>query len=302
MKKLPFLLAFCLFANNSTAQSLLYENSFFNIMATNPAFAGARKDFNLNALLGSRFNGTNTPQQISQIISLDGQVGQHSNGLGMQAFNGTLGNLNTQGVLIDYAYRIPVGETISFSLGLRGGFTYLPSFYASTSGGATQFFPYAGVGALVSSDDFFVSLSEPVVLSKDASSGIVNQKPFFASAGYSLEPSEKIMFNPNVQYEINSFSGNALNLNAKVWFSRKFAVGAFFKSKSEGLTPSFSKFIGSIEVKASNSIRLGLSYDDDPYAGLSQNPNSYGTGGILQIFFRYETTSEREGTNRLKFF
>ena len=57
----------------------------------------------------------------------------------MQAFNNSSGlSLNTQGVLLDYSYRIPFGESASVALGIRGGFTTF------TSIGTSQFYPYAG--------------------------------------------------------------------------------------------------------------------------------------------------------------
>ena len=75
---------------------------------------------------------------------------------------------------------------------------------------------------------FFVSLSEPVILSQDVYQGLVNQKPFFASAGYSFEPSDKLMLNPSFLYELNSQGGNALNLNAKTLVFKKSCLWCVF--------------------------------------------------------------------------
>ena len=121
MKKILFCCFFFGVFVPTIAQDILYNNSNFNLLALNPAFAGARKEFSLTGLFGNQFNGTVTPQQVSQVLSLDGQTGNHNNGLGLQAFNNGLANQNQQGVLIDYAYRLPISDIGFFSIvNLRG--------------------------------------------------------------------------------------------------------------------------------------------------------------------------------------
>jgi type IX secretion system PorP/SprF family membrane protein len=286
----------------SFSQDILYNNANFNLLALNPAFAGARKEFSLTGLFGNQFNGTITPQQVSQVLSLDGQTGTHSNGLGLQAFNNGLANQNQQGVLVDYAYRMPIPDIGNLSFGFRAGFTYQSGFVTTTNG-PSRFFPYAGFGALFHADNFFVSLSKPVLFSKEAIYQNINQKPLFAAAGYSFVPAENILLNPSIIYEQNDINGNAISFAAKLWLATKFGFGASLKNRSESAyNNAYTKIIGTFEIQASKSIRVGISYDDKPYSDYFLNTTTFAPGGLLQLFFRYEATSEREGTNRLKFF
>ena len=91
----------------------------------------------------------------------------------------------------------------------------------------------------------------------------------------------------------------------KLWFSRKVAFGVSFKDKGQNSftqAAAYSKVIGTFELQASKSIRIGLSYDGNPYSDYAITGGNVNTGSLFQLFFRYESTSERESTNRLKYF
>lgn len=298
MKK--YFLAACIaFSSLANAQTILEDQFQFNFLALNPAFAGARETFSMNAMLGNQFNGTLRPQQIYQLFLTDGAIQQGRGGLGLQAFNSNSAGFNNSGVKVSYAYRKQIGDLFSVALGADAGFIYQPTILAGL--GLKQMYPYAGLGGLLNAERFYVSLSKPVAFIKDE--GLYNsKKPFYTMLGLSLGEYDGTMFNLSALIETNKAVGNGFHLNGKAWFGRKFGLGVSYRSQ-EVSRARVNKLIPMAEFQVSEAIRLGVSYDSKPPT--YQTPNStsnFQQRGILQIYFRYEGRGDERSTNRLKYY
>lgn len=287
------------FSSLTNAQTLLEDQFQFNFLALNPAFAGARQSFSLNAMLGNQFNGTLRPQQIYQLFSSDGLIQQGKGGLGLQAFNSNISGFNNSGVKASYAYRQQFGELFSVALGADAGFVYQPTILAGL--GARQLFPYMGLGGLLQADRFYLSLSKPVLLINDE--GLFgSKKPFYTMLGASLGEYDGTMFNISTLIETNKTAGNAFSLNGKAWFNRKFGIGISYRLQ-EVNSERVNKFVPMAEFQLSDAIRLGASYDPKPPTFRTQGSQSnFQQNGILQVYFRYEGRGEERTTNRLKYY
>ncbi len=299
MKKY-FLAAFMAFSSLANAQTILEDQFQFNFLALNPAFAGARETFSMNAMLGNQFNGTLRPQQVYQLFSTDGAIQQGRGGLGLQAYNSNIIGLNNSGVKISYAYRKQIGDLFSVALGADAGFIYQPTLLAGL--GLKQMYPYAGLGGLLNAERFYVSLSKPVAFINNE--GLFNsKKPFYTMLGFSLGGYDGTMFNISTLIETNKATGNGFNLNGKAWFGRKFGLGASYRSQ-EISGERVNKLIPMAEFQVSDAIRLGASYDSKPPTFNSTgNPTSnFQQRGILQVYFRYEGSGNERSTNRLKYY
>ncbi len=298
MKKylIAVLVAFSSLAN---AQTLLEDQFQFNFLALNPAFAGARQSFSLNAMLGNQFNGTLRPQQIYQLFSSDGVIQQGKGGLGLQAFNSNISGFNNSGVKASYAYRQQFGELFSVALGADAGFVYQPTILAGL--GARQLFPYMGLGGLLQADRFYLSLSKPVLLINDE--GLFgSKKPFYTMLGASLGEYDGMMFNISTLIETNKAAKSAFSLNGKAWFNRKLGLGVSYRLQ-EVNGERVNKFVPMAEFQLSDAIRLGASYDPKPPTFRTQgSQSSFQQNGILQVYFRYEGRGEERSTNRLKYY
>lgn len=298
MKKY-FLVAFMAFSSLANAQTILEDQFQFNFLALNPAFAGARETFSMNAMLGNQFNGTLRPQQIYQLFSTDGAIQQGRGGLGLQAFNSNSAGFNNSGVKVSYAYRKQIGDLFAVALGADAGFIYQPTILAGL--GLKQMYPYAGLGGLLNAERFYVSVSKPVAFIKDE--GLYNsKKPFYTMLGFSLGEYDGTMFNLSALIETNKTVGNGFHLNGKAWFGRKFGLGVSYRSQ-EVSGARVNKVIPMAEFQVSDAIRLGASYDSKPPT--YQTPNStsnFKQNGILQIYFRYEGRGDERSTNRLKYY
>lgn len=298
MKK--YIVFFLLTVSMSTqAQTILEDQFHFNFLALNPAFAGAKDVFSLNAMLGNQFNGTLKPQQIYQLFSTDGAIQQGRGGLALQAYNSNITGFNNSGVKVAYAYRKQIGDLFSVGLGADAGFIYQPTIIAGL--GLKQMFPYAGLGGVLNAERFFLSLSKPVLFINDE--GLFNsKKPFYSMLGISFGEMEGTMLNLSALVETNKAVGNSFYLNGKAWFGQKFALGASYRSQEvSGLR--VNKVIPMAEIQISDAIRLGASYDFKPATYRSTNSQSnFQQNGILQVYFRYEGNQDDRSTNRLKYY
>jgi type IX secretion system PorP/SprF family membrane protein len=298
MKKY-FFAAFMALSTLAKAQTILEDQFQFNFLALNPAFAGARETFSLNAMLGNQFNGSLRPQQIYQLFSTDGAIQQGRAGLALQAFNSNITGLNNSGVKMAYAYRKKFGELFTVGIGADAGFIYQPTILAGL--GIKQMYPYAGLGGLITADRFFVGLSKPVLFMN--SEGLYNsKKPFYTQLGVSFGEFEYTMLNLSALVETNKSVGNNFYLNAKAWFNQKFGLGVSYRSQeiSGGRT---NKIVPMAEMQFSDAIRLGLSYDPKPatYQTTGTQTN-FKQNGILQLYLRYEGHGNERSTNRLKYY
>ncbi|AFK02159.1 putative membrane protein [Emticicia oligotrophica DSM 17448] len=283
------------------AQTLLEDQFHFNFLALNPAFAGAKGAFGMNAMLGNQFNGTIRPQQIYQLFSTDGLIQQGNGGLALQAYNSNIAGFNNSGVKVDYAYRKQFGDLFSAAIGADAGFIYQPTLISGL--GIKQMYPYAGVGGLLSAKHFYVSLSKPVLFINDE--GLFNsKKPFYSMLGLSLGEYDGIMFNTSALIESNKGVGNNFYLTGKAWFARKFGLGIVYRSQELlNFNSRVNKIIPMAEYQVSDAIRLGASYDAKPinyYIGTASS--NFQQRGILQIYFRYEGRGDERNENRLKYY
>lgn len=127
------MVSFCMFHSDCFAQKeILYEQYIQNPMAINPAFTGARDDFNMSVLLRRRwFLIPNAP--ITQSFSMDGTVANGKIGLGLQALNDRMSPYYTTGVYGSGAYHWQASVAWKISFGLQGGINVLPVYDFATN-------------------------------------------------------------------------------------------------------------------------------------------------------------------------
>jgi len=161
-------------------------------------------------------------------------------------------------------------------------------------------FPYAGLGGLLNSKRFFLSLSKPVLFIDDESL-FSSKKPFYTMVGASLGDLEGIMFNLSGLLESNKNAPSSFFITAKAWFKQKVGLGIAYRSQ-EIYGVKSNKIVPMAEVQVSNGIRLGLSYDPKPAAYPTSSSQTFQQRGILQIYFRYEGRQDGVEDSRLKYY
>jgi type IX secretion system PorP/SprF family membrane protein len=281
------------------AQTILEDQFQFNFLALNPAMTGARESFSLNGMFGNQFNGTLRPQQIYQLFSMDGPINEGRGGLGLQAYNSNIAGFNNAGAKLSYAYRQKFGDVFTLALGADAGFIYQPTII--TGKGIKQMYPYAGLGGLFTTDQFFLSVSKPILFINDE--GLFNsKKPLYTMLGCSLGDMENVMLNMSGMLEANKGTPINFFITAKAWFKQKAGFGIVYRSESP-FGSKINKIVPMVEFQLGESFRLGGSYDFKPLA--YPNSSSQGTfqqRGIFQLYLRYDFLRDGDSNNRLKYY
>jgi type IX secretion system PorP/SprF family membrane protein len=223
MMKKNILLIFTLFVSNFVfAQQLPQFTSYqLNSFLYNPAYAGVDGSTQMNAVIRNQWSGINDAPETN-VINGFGLLPNEKTAIGGTAFKDATGPDSRFGLSASYAYHLRLKEDISLSLGLSLGMLQFrldhtiinpvddgdPIF---NSGILSTVVPTATFGAYLYSEDYYISLAIPQLLSSTfniqdelensvLSGGLSNH--FFLGGGYktninndfSLEPSVLVMY------------------------------------------------------------------------------------------------------------
>ncbi len=281
----------CLIGLHATvnAQQALWSNYQFSNLGINPALTGERGYLGVTGLIGNQFTGSISPQAVSQIVIADSPLQNvPAHNVGFQGFNSRLGNINNIGLNLTYAYRY-IGEGYKLSIGADAGFMVQPNMLANNA--ISLLSPFAGFGLAGSTEKAFFSVSNPLFFF-DESRVIGGKKPWFLMGGTSLGNPEKVLLNLSTLLELNTGSqnGNGGDLNAKLWLGGRAGLGISYRtSGTQGFEDLNRKIVYSLEYQFSTSIRLGVSFDDNPLQGIQFN--QFGGSGqapaVFQVAINY---------------
>ena len=273
----------------ATAQEALWTNYHFSNLSINPALTGERGYLGVTGLIGSQFTGSISPQAVSQIVVADAPLQKSpAHNVGFQGFNSRLGNISNIGLNLTYAYRYS-GEGYKLSVGADAGFMVQPNTLANNA--INLLSPFAGFGVAGSTENFFVSVSNPLFFINE-NRIIAGKKPWFFMGGASLGSPEKVMLNLSTLIELNTNNqaGNGGDLNAKLWLGGRAGIGLSYRTSGEqGFEDLSQKIVYSFEYQFSTSIRMGVSFDENPLQGIrfSQFGGSGQAPSVFQVALIY---------------
>ena len=256
-------------------------------MALNPAFAGMRGNFGVTGLLGQQFNGTIYPNQVSQVVVLDGKMGQNQrSAIGFQGFRSTVTGFTNNGLSLSYAQYIEVSESIQVNAGLNFGFMVAPNVIG-TQDFTQRFVPFGGPGVTVVGPAFFAGIAAPTVIGKSDQFSAPN-KNLNIQGGYKLGNDDNIAANVSFYagFPLDARSHTFTGFSAKVWLGSKIGLGASWRSLYAAETAS--KLIPSLELRVSESSTVGLSYDGKPLLFEGINDSFRNPNGVFQLVYRYD--------------
>jgi type IX secretion system PorP/SprF family membrane protein len=275
MKKLSILLFFSLLASVAVAQQkALYSQYMANYYLLNPAVAGYSK--NLNFKMGYRNQWAGFEDAPSTVyLSAEGALFQNSRNRkrrrsrGIQAFHGAGGYLykdasgptSRTGILVSYAYHVPLSKTVFLSSGLFAGvqqylFDESKIYLADnsndrdpvTSGGSQNAFkPDLNVGTYLHSKDYYVGVSLFQALGNKLfkfDNAVVPSRlarHWFISGGYNLAVNKSFTLAPSVllkyvdpaplQADFNLKGIYTFNNRRKTDYDDQFWAGVSYRTK-----------------------------------------------------------------------
>jgi type IX secretion system PorP/SprF family membrane protein len=239
-------ICFCLVALSSSAQQLpLYSQYMNNELIINPAVSGTQSYSPLQISFRNQwagFNGSPNTQAISFHRRQKKNVG-----LGAVLFNdNTGGAINRTGLVLSYAYHIPVANG-KLSLALAANINQ----YTFNSEGLTpndpdpiidgssesSFVPDATFGAYYFTDKFFAGFSvpnlieTPININTSVSSTNSLIRHYFLHTGYKLEINDNVDLQPSLMLKSILSTGVQYDLNLRATFKDKMWLGASYRDQ-----------------------------------------------------------------------
>ncbi|MFN3782617.1 MAG: type IX secretion system membrane protein PorP/SprF [Spirosomataceae bacterium] len=285
-----FLFLVYITTTRALAQQPLLDIYPLENIGLNPAFTGSRGYFNLSGVLGNQLNGTFRPAQVSQVLTADALLINEKSGISFQGFNSSAATFVNSGIKVNYA-RVIDFEGFQVRAGASVGGRFRTFFNGNFDN--RQFIdPIVGFGILVNTDDFYVGASSPAILVK----GIAldpRMNPFILSFA-------AVKGNSNLLAHVSghlfrgtnarSTSPFGAHITTKIWFQERFAVGLSAQADDSPLDNTTVKFkpIFLAELRVTEGVRLGASYDAKPLSLYRLSTGIVQNVGLFQVFFRYE--------------
>ncbi|MCJ0743189.1 PorP/SprF family type IX secretion system membrane protein [Pedobacter montanisoli] len=316
--KIYILMIFCcLGLKVSGQQDAQYSQYVFNSIYINPAYAGYKERFNLNANYRAQWVGINGgPRTMAfavDAVADDGKVG-----LALQITNDKLGAQSNLSVYANYAYRKLIGydETTTLALGLGIGLqqsglfgemlegtdpgdNYIPN------GTIREIGPDVKTGVFLSAEKWYLGLSATNLVGKyflDKKAPNFNYpvpKPHFYFTGGFVTPivEDQIELKPLFLIKDDVGGPTVLDINAFILLNKKLWIGGGYRTgiklyNKPNLNTEIKNsngLIGMAEMFLGEKLRLGYSYD---YSTSRLNGYS-GSTHEISVSWYFSTLRER---------
>ncbi|MFD2865314.1 PorP/SprF family type IX secretion system membrane protein [Mucilaginibacter antarcticus] len=273
--------------NASYAQHTIHLSQYlFNGLVVNPAYAGYRDNWTINASSRLQWEGVKGAPKTNT-LSVDGALGEDGNvGLGVLVSNERLGpEINTAGY-INYAYRIKLSDDDShrLSFGVAAGavqYAIDASLFNAgaaidptvTTGVQTKLAPDFRVGIYYYSPLFYVGASALNLIPNaypDPNSIFVREtRTYYLTTGFIVPISPVVNWRPSMLVKEDFKGPTNINLSTyflladMVWVGASYNSGVVLWNKSNLQTNlnTVGAVTGAVAVNITPLCRFGYSYD-----------------------------------------
>lgn len=250
-----------------------FTQYMYNMSVINPAYATAEEGIlNLGGLYRTQWVGIEGAPKTGTFFAHT-PVNEKIE-LGVSFTNDNIGDIvNENNVYADFAYVLPVGIESKLSLGLKAGFTFfdtnfngfqLQSGDVSTdvafNENISKTFPNLGIGAFFFSDNYYLGLSVPNMLTTkhiENENGIqatgVQNAHYFFTGGYVLDINENLKLKPAFMGKAVKGAPMTLDLTANVLIQERLEAGLGYR-----LGDAVSALVN---FKVTPELRIGYAYD-----------------------------------------
>ncbi|PSL43076.1 type IX secretion system PorP/SprF family membrane protein [Chitinophaga niastensis] len=274
-------------------QNVQFSQYVFNGLSVNPAYAGYKESWYLNASYRHQWVGFPGAPRTGG-ISLDGLTGVRDNrvGVGIQASFDNLGPQEALSLYSSYAYRIPFDDedTRRLCLGIGVGVTqyaidgtalqYIDNNdFAIPAGKTTTIIPDARFGIYYYTPSFYlgVSVMDLFSLYTDVTNytwrayhyaTIRKTQHLYLTTGTVFNVGDNLKLKPSVMIKEDFKGPTNVDLNAFLLLSEKLWVGASYRTSLKLWKSALPNDLNTldaasimVEFYATNQLRIGYSYD-----------------------------------------
>jgi len=275
MKKILLLFAFLGFINKISAQQdPQFTHYMYNMSVVNPAYATSEQNIlNLGGLYRSQWVGSVGGPKTMTFFAHKPLSNKVEVGLSFISDDIGDGAKKENNVFADFAYILELNQNHKISLGIKAGATFFNTnfngFQLESGDNTTDrafekninsVFPNIGTGIFYFTDNYYLGLSAPNLLStkhieeRDGISrfGSENVHLFF-TGGYVFQLNESLKFKPSFMAKAVKGAPAVFDASANFLLYDKFELGASYR---------FDDAVsGLFNIKVSPGLRVGYAYD-----------------------------------------
>ncbi|MCL6295367.1 PorP/SprF family type IX secretion system membrane protein [Jejuia spongiicola] len=272
--KIAALLSITLLSFQSFAQQdPQFTQYMYNMSVINPAYATAEEGIlNLGGFYRTQWVGFEGAPKTGSFFAhtpINDKIE-----LGLSFTNDNIGDIvNENNVFADFAYVLPVGVESKISFGVKAGFTFFDAIFddfvlqsgnvstdVAFNENISKAFPNIGIGAFFFSNNYYLGLSAPNMLTTkhiENENGIkatgVQDIHFFFTGGYIFDINPNLKFKPAFMAKAVKGSPMAMDITANVLVNEKLEAGLGYR-----LGDAVSALVN---FRITPDLKIGYAYD-----------------------------------------
>ncbi|WP_452221101.1 PorP/SprF family type IX secretion system membrane protein [Lacinutrix salivirga] len=270
-----------------------FTQYMYNMSIINPAYATAQEDIlNVGGLYRSQWVGIEGAPTTGTFF-VHSPINEKVE-LGISFSNDNIGDVvKENNIYADFAYVLPVGMESKLSLGLKAGLTFfnvdfngfnLQSGDTSTdvafNENINQTFPNVGIGAFFFTDNYYLGLSAPNMLTTkhiETENGVkatgVQDIHYFFTGGYVFDINSDLKLKPSFMARAVNGAPLSLDINTNILINEKLEAGIGYRL-DDAIT-------GMVNFKIAPNLKVGYAYD---YTTSNLSDFNSGSHEILVLF------------------
>jgi len=282
-----------------------YTQFMHNKLMINPAYAGSKEMLTFTALYRNQWTGIDGAPTTYNVNAHSSFFDDRA-GAGLFITGDQHGFYKTINVGMNYAYRIPMRNGATFSLGISGQVEYGKVDFAQFDpidindddidmNNNIKVNPNFGGGLFYYHKNYYVGLSAPTLFksvvysSGDSNSPSANEiRSYYLMGGFMTRINHAVKFKPAVLLTLNQGAPFEMDMNASFLFMDRVWVGASYR-----LGDSFDAMF---QYQFNPQLKAGVAVD------ITTSELSQYSPGSFEVMLEYSLNYEGKGYNHLRFF
>lgn len=248
----------------------IFTQYMSSMQTINPAYSGMWDKVGFQVFSRRYYVGHDRAPLTNSILMYT-PIKNKNNGIGLNINDDRLGFQKRLSVTFNYAYQIRLDWKTNLRFGMKAGFLNydnLLSKYDLFDPGPDpnfqdevdiRFMPQWGIGAIVYSKDYFISLSLPQLIANEFKknrnnySALAELKYFYLVGGYIFGRQRQVRFKPTAMIKTARGTGIEADIAANVLFFNKFWIGAMYRTNNT--------FAAYTQFQLTRNIQFGYAID-----------------------------------------
>ena len=279
-----------------------YTQFMHNKLAINPAYAGSKEVMSFTTLYRNQWAGIDGAP-TTYTLNAHTPFFDNRAGGGISIVGDRHGFYQTINIGLNYAYRMPLGNNRTLSIGLSGQMEYGKVDFTMIDpadqdddipmNNDVRLNPNFGFGAYYSHPKFYLGLSVPNVLkttlyTDESTVDLGRVRTYHFMAGYMTRLSNSIQFKPAILISYNPSAPIEVDMNASFLLLDQVWIGASYRL-GDSVDAMF-------QYQFNSQLKAGVAVD------ITTSELSQYSPGSFEVMLEYNLDYQGKGMNHLRFF